>query len=109
MIVYVPGRGADAFIDCTQKGALPGKGPPHGLAKREAFILDPSNPRFERIPDCAAVASSLASTRQVRLLEGGDVSVDEQLSVSGMLGASMREQLDGNGRHAAAKVFCRRI
>ena len=93
MIVYVPGRGKDAFIDCTQKGALPGKGPPHGLAKREAFILDKDNPRFERIPDCAAVASSLVSTRQTRLLDGGDVSVEEHLSVSGMLGASLREHL----------------
>jgi hypothetical protein len=93
MIVYVPGRGTDGFIDCTQKGALAGKGPPHGLAKREAFIVDKDNPRFERIPDCAAVASSLASTRQVRLLDGGDVSVEEHLSVSGMLGASLREHL----------------
>ena len=93
MIVYVPGRGADAFIDCTQKGALPGKGPPPGLSKREAFILDKDNPRWERIPAGAAVASSLASTRQARLLDGGDVRVEEYLSVSGLLGARLREQL----------------
>jgi hypothetical protein len=93
MIVYVPGRGTNAFIDCTQKGALLGKGPPDGLTRREVFILDAESPRFERIPDGAAVVSSLASTRQARLLDGGDVSVEEQLSVSGMLGASLREQL----------------
>ncbi len=93
MIVYVPGRGTNSFIDCTQKGALLGDGPPNGLERREAFIVDKDNPRFERIPDGPAVASSLASTRRVRLLDGGDVRVEEQLSISGMLGASLREEL----------------
>jgi tetratricopeptide (TPR) repeat protein len=93
MIVYVPGRGTDAFIDCTQKGALLGKGPPYGLAKREAFIVEKDNPRFEQIPPCAAVVSSLASTRLVRLLDGGEVRVEEDANVSGMQGAVLREQL----------------
>ncbi len=93
MIVYVPGRGNDAFIDCTQKGALLGKGPPHGLAGRQAFIVDRDKPRFEPIPNCPKVASEMTSTRAVHVLESGEVRVEETFSLTGVLEAAMRQQL----------------
>jgi hypothetical protein len=95
MVLFVPAAaGAPArFYDATDKGMDPRLSPPLGLAGRPALVLDPAQPRFERITTYAPHSSRVRVVRGVRLGSDQDLSVTDKVEVTGYFGASLRDHL----------------
>ena len=93
MIVYVPNSGDGFFLDCTSKGADVAHAIPHGLAGREALILDARDPRFVVIPRYPNDASTISVEKHLRIVNQVDLSVDESLTLTGVHAAYMRDYL----------------
>jgi hypothetical protein len=95
MVLFVPAAaGAPArFYDATDKGIDPRLSPPLGLAGRSALVLDPAQPRFERIAPYAPHSSQVRVARTVRLGKEPDLSVSEKVEITGYFAASLRDHL----------------
>lgn len=95
MIVYV-GPTADSpkarFFDCTDKGSDLRTGQPY-LWTNQALVLDPAKPRLVDIPSPNSVPNSVVCTRDVKVLEHGDVAVKETVRASGWDASSLRSIL----------------
>ena len=90
MLVFVPGRQANQFVDCTDKGGDAAQALPLGLAGRRALVLEAQNPRFATIPEYPADASKIEDQRHLRLVDLSDVVVDETLTLTGVHAAYLR-------------------
>jgi hypothetical protein len=90
MLLFVPGRQANNFVDCTDKGGDAAQAIPLGLAGRSVLILDAPNPRFATIPNYPSDASKIEERRHLRLVDLSDVVVDETLTFTGAHAAYMR-------------------
>jgi tetratricopeptide (TPR) repeat protein len=95
MIVEVPGSDGEEFIDCTSKGANLSETVPPGLAKHEVLVLDATNPHLIELPGYPKDDSSFEITQQAGVLDNGDLAVNENLSLTGVMGAYLREYLLG--------------
>jgi hypothetical protein len=108
MIVYLP-AGADRFIDCTDKGSDAVRTIPAGLAGREALILDEEKPRFVMIPRYSEVATILEIQRDARLLNDGDLAVEETLKFTGVHAGYLRGFLKAIAPAARGGAFQRQM
>jgi len=93
MLVFVPGRQANRFVDCTDRGGDAAQAIPLGLAGHSVLILDLPNSRFATIPDYSEDASRIEEQRHLRLVDQRDVVVDETLTITGAHAAYMRGYL----------------
>ena len=90
MVVYVPAAGANPFLDCTAKSfALPAL--PYGLGGRDALILDPDHPYFQKIPGYPTNASLIIVNRSITITNETDALVTETLTFTGVHAGSFRE------------------
>jgi hypothetical protein len=90
MLLFVPGRAAGSFLDCTDKGGDAAQSIPPGLASRSVLVLDPPNPRFAAIPSYPSDASTIEEQRNLRLVDLSDLAVEETLTLTGPHAAYMR-------------------
>jgi tetratricopeptide (TPR) repeat protein len=90
MVVYIPSRAGNPFLDCTAKG-FDLSAVSYGLAGREALILDTSRPRFEKIPPYPTNASLIILTRLVEITNQTDALVWERLEFRGVHAGWFRE------------------
>lgn len=90
MLLFVPGRPAGSFLDCTDKGGDAALSIPPGLASRSVLVLDPPNPRFAVIPGYPSDASTIEEQRHLRLVDLSDLAVEETLTLTGPHAAYMR-------------------
>ncbi|MDB6136089.1 MAG: hypothetical protein JWM59_4332 [Verrucomicrobiales bacterium] len=81
MILYVPGVAANPWIDATDDGLNLVKFVPSSLVDSQALVLDPDNPRFEKIP--AAASTQVRIDRRVGLQAGNRLQVEETLTLDG--------------------------
>ena len=93
MIVHVPRKSGDLFLDCTDKGADLTHSLPLGLAERDALILDNLNPHLTPIPPYPLNASGLEVQRHVRVDPAGNALVEETNTLTGIYGAYLRNAL----------------
>lgn len=103
MIVYLPEFRNGFFIDCTDKGSDLAQTTPYGLAGKEAFILDATNPRFITMPEYPDDGNTVDSRREVQITNGTDVVVHETLSLRGCNATALRsyfKQLQPSARRS---------
>ena len=93
MVVFLPGGKGGTFLDCTGKSGDLRASPPSGLATRQALILDPARPRLETIPDYAAGASAINSSRELSFPNESDLEVREDVTFTGLSATTMRASL----------------
>jgi len=94
MIVYIPSiSGHSRFYDGTDKEMDPRLPVPYGLANRHALVLDPKNPRVEKIGAYSDSGMTLRLDRTLTVLPEGDVDIEEILTYSGYFAVSLRQYL----------------
>jgi hypothetical protein len=95
MIVWVPGaEGAPGrFYDPTDKWLSVRVSPPVALASAEALVLDPAQPRLERLPPYPQDSGPVQVTRAVRIDPDRGLAVTETLELGGYYAASLRGHL----------------
>jgi transglutaminase-like putative cysteine protease/thioredoxin-like negative regulator of GroEL len=82
MVVYIPSAGENGFLDCTAKTFdIPSER--YALADREALILDPAKPYFQKVPSYPTNASVVTVTRTIVITNQVDALVTEELKIDG--------------------------
>jgi hypothetical protein len=93
MIVEIQQGEAEKFIDCTSRGANLGDSVPLGLAEHLALVLNATNSHLTKLPGYLQNDSRCEVRQQLRLLDTGELSVDETIHYRGIHGAFMRGYL----------------
>lgn len=91
MIVVIPGREGDRFVDATCKEANMNSHAPAGLAGKKALVLEPKNPHFSTIPP---LKSRIEIRRQISLAEGTDATIHEKVCLEGPPAVVLRGALN---------------
>ena len=92
VIVFVPIRGKNRFIDTTAKDADATGPVPIELVGKEALILDAANPRIETIVAPADLANGIETQRTIRCKEP-TLEISERVVFVGHPAASLRSAL----------------
>jgi tetratricopeptide (TPR) repeat protein len=90
VVVCIPSRMPDGFIDCTNKLCDVRSGVPLGLGGHQVLLLDATHPRLVRIPEYLPGAFAVRDTRTATISETGSVTVDEEIVLSGAEAAGFR-------------------
>jgi hypothetical protein len=95
MIVEIPLKNGERFIDCTDKASDLACIPPLGLAGQQALVLNPDHPHLVKLPDYSTNASSIEVHQHVYFQGTNDLALDETLSLTGVHASYLREYLLG--------------
>jgi len=95
MIVEIPLKSGERFIDCTDKASDLACIPPLGLAGQQALVLNPDNPHLVKLADYSTNASAIEVQQRVYLQGTNDLALDETLSLTGVHASYLREYLQG--------------
>jgi hypothetical protein len=93
MIVEVSQGNSEKFIDTTDKGSDLSVVPPVGLAEHRALVLNPERPHFTQLPAYSTDASCINVQQHASLLQSSGLKVDETISLTGVVGAYLRDYL----------------
>jgi len=95
MIVEIPLKNGERFIDGTDKASDLACVPPLGLAGQQALVLNPDNPHLVKLSDYSTNASAIEVLQHGFLRETNDLALDETLNLTGVHAAYLREYLLG--------------
>lgn len=108
MVVYIPSATDNQFLDCTAKTFDLSAGS-FGLADRQALILDPTKPYFQKIPAYPTNASVVVLTRSIEITNQTGALVTETIQIKGIHAGLFREYFRNvtadSRRQAVAKQF----
>jgi tetratricopeptide (TPR) repeat protein len=93
MILYIPRKQGCKFVDLTQKNISRTSLVPSGLAGRQALIAERGNVRFETIPGYDSKDNQAKCDSRV-MVAGSDISVTDQLTLSGYCASPLRSLLE---------------
>jgi len=93
-VVHTPGVGGYRYLDVSHPTYASSGSVPPGLGGRSALILDPENPRVERMPVESAPEQRVELERHVRIVDA-DLEVNERVACVGYPAFSLRVALAG--------------
>jgi len=91
MIVRCLGCREAGWLDPTDKGVAIGKFVPRGLSENLALVLDPDEPRLERIARPQDGAHTATTHRTAEIMADGSVELVEDLEVQGFVAGWLRD------------------
>lgn len=109
MIVFVPGYRGGVFLDATDKEADFRLSPPYGLAQRTALVIDPANPRLQRLGPPARAGLATRIHEEIAIDGDGNLDVRAVVTARGYEASLLRYQLKPDDDAARRRLIQRRL
>ncbi len=90
MLVFVPGEQGGRFVDTTGQSVDPFITPSLSLGGRAVLVLDPANPHFADVPPLGPDSARVSIEREVKVTDGTDVLIEEEVTATGVAAAWFR-------------------